>query len=193
MAIPSRPRDRGSGIRRCRCSGSTTDCRFRHTRVPETAAPTLYAREPARLEAGQCAVIPTGIAVAISDGFAGLAIPRSGRVADLSALPNSPCLLDHEDAGVTAQRNHAPMSSGVHRMPSSPTWLVPKDPTSHICTASCTARSRTAHPNGGGPLWQWRPLPSRCAKPHNPQLKIRTRDKTQPMHRIGRMASRRLV
>ena len=41
----------------------------------------LYARESVCLDAGQRAVVPTGIAVAIPDGFAGLVTPRSGLAA----------------------------------------------------------------------------------------------------------------
>jgi dUTP pyrophosphatase len=55
----------------------------------------LYAREPARLEAGQRAVVPTGIAVAIPDGFAGLVTPRSGLAARNGiSVVNGPGLVD---------------------------------------------------------------------------------------------------
>lgn len=55
----------------------------------------LYAREPARLGAGQRAVVPTGIAVAIPDGFAGLVTPRSGLAARNGiSVVNGPGLVD---------------------------------------------------------------------------------------------------
>ena len=55
----------------------------------------LYAREPARLDAGERAVVPTGIAVAIPDGFAGLVTPRSGLAARNGiSVVNGPGLVD---------------------------------------------------------------------------------------------------
>ena len=55
----------------------------------------LYARESVRLEAGQRAVVPTGIAVAIPDGFAGLVTPRSGLAARNGiSVVNGPGLVD---------------------------------------------------------------------------------------------------
>jgi dUTP pyrophosphatase len=55
----------------------------------------LYAREAVRLDAGQRAVVPTGIAVAIPDGFAGLVTPRSGLAARHGiSVVNGPGLVD---------------------------------------------------------------------------------------------------
>ncbi len=55
----------------------------------------LYAREPVRLDAGQRAVVPTGIAVAIPDGFAGWVTPRSGLAARHGiSVGNGPGLVD---------------------------------------------------------------------------------------------------
>ena len=55
----------------------------------------LCARVPVRLEAGQRAVVPTGIAVAIPDGFAGLVTPRSGLAARSGiSVVNGPGLVD---------------------------------------------------------------------------------------------------
>ncbi len=55
----------------------------------------LYARESTRLDAGERAVVPTGIAVAIPDGFAGLVTPRSGLAARNGiSVVNGPGLVD---------------------------------------------------------------------------------------------------
>lgn len=55
----------------------------------------LHARESLRLEAGERAVVPTGIAVAIPDGFAGLVVPRSGLAARKGiSVVNGPGLVD---------------------------------------------------------------------------------------------------
>ncbi|HEU0318574.1 MAG TPA: dUTP diphosphatase [Solirubrobacteraceae bacterium] len=55
----------------------------------------LYACEPVRLAPGERASVPTGVAVAIPDGQAGLVLPRSGlAVRHGVALVNAPGLID---------------------------------------------------------------------------------------------------
>jgi dUTP pyrophosphatase len=55
----------------------------------------LPAREAVRIEPGQRAVVPTGFAVAIPEGFAGLVTPRSGLAArDGVGVVNGPGLVD---------------------------------------------------------------------------------------------------
>jgi dUTP pyrophosphatase len=55
----------------------------------------LAACEPLTLEPGERAVVPTGIAVAIPEGYAGFVQPRSGLAARHGiALVNSPGLID---------------------------------------------------------------------------------------------------
>jgi len=55
----------------------------------------LHARTPARLDPGERAVVPTGIAVAIPMGFAGLVTPRSGLAARHGiSVVNGPGLID---------------------------------------------------------------------------------------------------
>lgn len=55
----------------------------------------LYAREAATLQPGQQKMIPTGIAVAIPLGYAGLVVPRSGLAAKHGiGVTNSPGLID---------------------------------------------------------------------------------------------------
>lgn len=55
----------------------------------------LYAREAASLAPGERAVIPTGIAVAIPEGHAGLVTPRSGLAARQGiGVVNGPGLVD---------------------------------------------------------------------------------------------------
>jgi len=55
----------------------------------------LYARNPATLGAGERSVVPTGIAVAIPDGYAGLIVPRSGLAARHGiSVVNGPGLVD---------------------------------------------------------------------------------------------------
>lgn len=55
----------------------------------------LYALEPVTLVAGARAAVPTGIAVEIPEGLAGLVLPRSGLAARHGiALVNAPGLID---------------------------------------------------------------------------------------------------
>jgi dUTP pyrophosphatase len=55
----------------------------------------LYAREATTLEPGERGIVPTGVAVAIPNGFAGLVTPRSGlAVRSGLGVVNSPGLVD---------------------------------------------------------------------------------------------------
>jgi dUTP pyrophosphatase len=69
-------------------------------RIPERAYAgdaglDLSTCEPLRLEPGERAVVPTGLAVAIPEGFAGFVQPRSGLAARHGiAVVNSPGLID---------------------------------------------------------------------------------------------------
>lgn len=55
----------------------------------------LYALEPARLEPGARLAVPTGIAIALPPGHAGLVLPRSGTAMKHGiALVNAPGLVD---------------------------------------------------------------------------------------------------
>ncbi|MGH3005241.1 MAG: dUTP diphosphatase [Gaiellaceae bacterium] len=55
----------------------------------------LAACEPVRLDPGERAVVPTGLAVAIPEGYAGFVQPRSGLAARHGiAVVNSPGLID---------------------------------------------------------------------------------------------------
>ncbi len=55
----------------------------------------LYARENVRLDPEAWTMVPTGIAVAIPDGYAGLVVPRSGLAARLGVgVANGPGLVD---------------------------------------------------------------------------------------------------
>ena len=59
------------------------------------AGADLYAAEDVSLEPGARAAVPTGIAVAIPEGYAGLVLPRSGRaLKEGLGLANSPGLID---------------------------------------------------------------------------------------------------
>ena len=59
------------------------------------AAVDLQARYDITLEPGERAAVPTGIAVAIPDGFAGLVLPRSGHARRLGVgVVNGPGLID---------------------------------------------------------------------------------------------------
>ena len=60
-------------------AGSTPPCRFRRRPARGDAGYDLRAREAVVIApAGGRAAVPTGIAVAIPPGFAGLVLPRSG-------------------------------------------------------------------------------------------------------------------
>jgi dUTP pyrophosphatase len=69
-------------------------------RLPEAAHPgdaglDLRAAEPAKVAPGERAMIPTGLAVAIPDGHAGLVLPRSGLASKRGlTLANAPGLID---------------------------------------------------------------------------------------------------
>jgi len=55
----------------------------------------LAARTPGKLEPGGRATVPTGIAVAIPEGYAGLVVPRSGLAARSGiSVVNGPGLID---------------------------------------------------------------------------------------------------
>jgi len=59
------------------------------------AALDLYAAEPARIGPGERWSVPTGIAVEIPEGHAGLVLPRSGLAREHGiSLVNSPGLID---------------------------------------------------------------------------------------------------
>ena len=56
--------------------------------------------EPVAIPAGACAVVPTGLAVAIPSGYEGQIRPRSGLAAKHSVLvPNSPGTVDSDYRG----------------------------------------------------------------------------------------------
>lgn len=62
---------------------------------PGDAGLDLRARRPAQLEPGERAVVGTGVAVAVPDGYAGLVVPRSGLAARFGiGVVNSPGLID---------------------------------------------------------------------------------------------------
>jgi dUTP pyrophosphatase len=69
-------------------------------RLPEAAHPgdaglDLRAAEPAKVAPGERAMVPTGLAVAIPDGHAGLVLPRSGLASKQGlTLANAPGLID---------------------------------------------------------------------------------------------------
>jgi dUTP pyrophosphatase len=62
---------------------------------PGDAGVDLYARHDGTLGAGEWDMVPTGVAVAIPDGFAGLATPRSGLAARHGiSVVNGPGVVD---------------------------------------------------------------------------------------------------
>ena len=66
----------------------------RHAR-PGDAGVDLYARTGGELAPGERTLVPTGIAVAVPDGYVGLIAPRSGLAARHGiSLVNSPGILD---------------------------------------------------------------------------------------------------
>lgn len=71
-----------------------------HARLPERAHPgdaglDLFAAEPVTLPPGGRAGVPTGVAVAIPPGHAGLVVPRSGLAARHGVtVANAPGLID---------------------------------------------------------------------------------------------------
>ncbi len=62
---------------------------------PGDAGVDLYAREATTLDPGEWAMIPTGIAVAIPEGYVGLVAPRSGLAARNGiSVVNGPGVVD---------------------------------------------------------------------------------------------------
>jgi dUTP pyrophosphatase len=67
------------------------------------AAVDLHARHSVILEPGERAMVPTGIAVAIPDGYAGFVLPRSGHAHRLGVgVVNGPGLIDSGYRGEVA-------------------------------------------------------------------------------------------
>jgi len=67
------------------------------------AAVDLQARSSVVLEPGQRATVPTGIAMAIPDGYAGLVLPRSGHARRAGVgVVNGPGLIDSGYRGEVA-------------------------------------------------------------------------------------------
>jgi dUTP pyrophosphatase len=72
-----------------------TDARLPTRAHDGDAGLDLHAADAARLEPGERASVPTGIAVEIPEGHAGLVLPRSGLAARHGiALVNAPGLID---------------------------------------------------------------------------------------------------
>lgn len=62
---------------------------------PGDAGLDLAAREAVKLEPGERALVPTGIAVAIPEGYAGFVVPRSGLAVRYGiSVVNGPGLVD---------------------------------------------------------------------------------------------------
>ncbi len=70
---------------------------------PGDAGIDLYARQPVDLKPGERAVVPTGISLAIPEGYAGLVVPRSGYAARAGiGVVNSPGVIDSGYRGEVA-------------------------------------------------------------------------------------------
>jgi dUTP pyrophosphatase len=88
-------------------------------RVPEPAHPgdagvDLQAREGAALPAGGRAVVPTGVAVAIPEGYVGLVVPRSGLAAKSGVgVVNAPGIVD---AGYRGEIKVILVNHGSHQV-----------------------------------------------------------------------------
>ena len=71
------------------------DARLPARAHPGDAGLDLWSVEPVRLGPGERAAVPTGVGVAIPDGWAGLVLPRSGLALRHGvALVNAPGLID---------------------------------------------------------------------------------------------------
>ena len=80
----------------CRSRRSWTRiCRCRRTRIPATPVRTSMRPWTWKSSPGQRAVVPTGIAIELPDGFVGLVHPRSGLAARLGVtVLNAPGTID---------------------------------------------------------------------------------------------------
>ncbi|HEY8638431.1 MAG TPA: dUTP diphosphatase, partial [Solirubrobacteraceae bacterium] len=72
-----------------------SDARIPARAHPGDAGLDLYAVEARTLAPGERAMVPTGIAIALPEGHAGLVVPRSGLAARNGiAIVNAPGLID---------------------------------------------------------------------------------------------------
>jgi dUTP pyrophosphatase len=71
------------------------DGRLPQAQHPGDAGLDLHAAEGVTVKPGERAMVPTGVAVAIPDGHAGLVLPRSGLASERGlTLANAPGLID---------------------------------------------------------------------------------------------------
>lgn len=83
---------------------------------PGDAGADLYAAADARIEPGARAVVPTGVAIALPDGYVGLVHPRSGLAARLGVtVLNAPGTIDSGYRGeiMVILVNHDPAAPAV--------------------------------------------------------------------------------
>lgn len=85
---------------------------------PGDAGVDLYARESTTLEPGAWAAVPTGVAVAIPEGYVGLVAPRSGlAVKNAISVVNGPGVIDSGYRGELKAIliNHSSSTVHLHR------------------------------------------------------------------------------
>ena len=81
------------------------------------AAVDLQARYDITLEPGERAAVPTGLAVAIPEGFAGLVLPRSGHARRLGVgVVNGPGLIDAVRAAVGGELRYVEVQGPLLRV-----------------------------------------------------------------------------
>ena len=91
------PGDAGAAGTRstCWCAGSTRTCRCPTYAHPGDAGADLVAAEDVELGPGERAMVPTGVAIALPDGYAAFVHPRSGLAARFGvSIVNAPGTVD---------------------------------------------------------------------------------------------------
>ena len=79
----------------CGCSASTPTCRCRRTPIPGDAGADLVTAVDVTLAPGERALVPTGVALALPDGYVALVHPRSGLAARHGlSIVNTPGTID---------------------------------------------------------------------------------------------------
>ena len=92
MPIDDVPANPGLEIR---SSASTPTCRCRRTPIPATPGADLLTTVDVTLAPGERAMVPTGVALALPDGYVALVHPRSGLAARHGlSIVNTPGTID---------------------------------------------------------------------------------------------------
>ncbi len=123
---------------------------------PGDAGADLYAAANARIEPGGRAVVPTGVAIALPDGYVGLVHPRSGLAARLGVtVLNAPGTIDSGYRGeiMVILVNHAAEPASIARGDRIAQLVIQRVERAHFHRVDAldeTARGAGRHGSTGG-------------------------------------------